>query len=197
MAGADRDKDVEQLLPWLANETLEGEEARAVEALTKESPAAAQDLEFMRGLRTQMKAEEAGNSPGELGWRRLQQQIARERGASMRGTRWRQCRRHRSGGASSCCRPASSAISGAGTGDHRGRRRRDAAGALCAYRKRDGDPRDVAADRWHDRRRAGLARRLSREDRRCGGPIRQLAAKALAALRARSDIVLQAEEEAP
>jgi hypothetical protein len=90
MAGADRDKDVEQLLPWLANETLEGEEARAAEALTKQSPAAAQDLEFMRGLRTQMKAAEAGNSPGQLGWRRLQQQIARERGAAMRGTRWRQ-----------------------------------------------------------------------------------------------------------
>jgi hypothetical protein len=90
MAGADRDKDVEQLLPWLANETLEGEEALAVEALTKQSPAAAQDLEFMRGLRAQMKDAEAGNSPGQLGWRRLQQQIARERGVAMRGTRWRQ-----------------------------------------------------------------------------------------------------------
>ena len=89
MAGADRDKEVEQLLPWLANETLEGEEARAVEALTKQAPEAAQDLEFLRGLRAQMKAAEAGNSPGELGWRRLQQQIARERGASMQGTRWR------------------------------------------------------------------------------------------------------------
>jgi hypothetical protein len=90
MAGADRDKDVEQLLPWLANETLEGEEARAVEALSKESPAAAKELEFLRGLRAQMKTADAGNSPGELGWRRLQQQIARERGASIRGTRWRQ-----------------------------------------------------------------------------------------------------------
>jgi hypothetical protein len=89
MAGADRDKDVEQLLPWLANETLEGEEARAVEALTKTSPAAAQDLEFMRGLRAQMKAEDAGNSPGALGWRRLQQQIARERAPAARGTGWR------------------------------------------------------------------------------------------------------------
>src|SRR5262247_2751105 len=90
MAGTDRDRDNEQLLPWLANETLEGEEARAAETLAKDSPAAARDLEFMRGLRAQMKTAEAGNSPGELGWRRLQQQIARERGASIRGPRWRQ-----------------------------------------------------------------------------------------------------------
>ena len=88
MAGTDHDKEAEQLLPWLANETLKGEEARAMEALAKESPAAAQDLEFMRGLRTQMKSMEAANSPGELGWRRLQQQIARERAPQMRGTRW-------------------------------------------------------------------------------------------------------------
>jgi len=88
MAGSDRDKEVEQLLPWLANESLEGEEARAADVLAKQSPAAAQDLEFMRGLRTQMKSMEAGNSPGDLGWRRLQQQIARERAPRMRGTRW-------------------------------------------------------------------------------------------------------------
>lgn len=89
MAGTDRDKEAEQLLPWLANETLKGEEARAMEALAKESPAAAQDLEFMRGLRTQMKSMETANSPGELGWRRLQQQIARERTSTVRGTGWR------------------------------------------------------------------------------------------------------------
>lgn len=88
MAGTDRDKEAEQLLPWLANETLKGEEARAMEALAKKSSAAARDLEFMRGLRTQMKTMEAANSPGELGWRRLQQQIARERAPRMRGTRW-------------------------------------------------------------------------------------------------------------
>lgn len=88
MAGADRDKETEQLLPWLANETLESEEARMAEALAKESPAAAQDVEFMRGLRTQMKSMAVGNSPGELGWRRVQQQIARERRPAMRGTRW-------------------------------------------------------------------------------------------------------------
>jgi anti-sigma-K factor RskA len=89
MAGTDRDRDNEQLLPWLANETLEGEEARAAEALAKDSPAAARDLEFMRGLRAQMKTLESGNSPGELGWRRLQQQIARERRPAMRGGGWR------------------------------------------------------------------------------------------------------------
>lgn len=89
MAGTDRDKEVEQLLPWLANETLAGEEARAAEALAKDSPPAAQDLAFMRGLRAQMKSQEAGNSPGELGWRRLQQQIARERRPAIRNTGWR------------------------------------------------------------------------------------------------------------
>jgi hypothetical protein len=88
MAG-DREKDIEQSLPWLANETLEGEEARMAEDLARESPAAARDLEFMRGLRAQMKTMDSGNSPGELGWRRLQQQIARERKAAVRGTGWR------------------------------------------------------------------------------------------------------------
>ena len=88
MAG-ERDKDIEQSLPWLANETLQGEEARAAETLAKESSMAAQDLEFMRGLRAQMKTMEAGNSPGALGWRRLQQQIARERRGAGGGTGWR------------------------------------------------------------------------------------------------------------
>jgi hypothetical protein len=88
MAG-DRDKDIEQSLPWLANETLQGEEARAAESLAKESSMAAQDLEFMRGLRAQMKTMEAGNSPGALGWRRLQQQIARERRGAGSGSGWR------------------------------------------------------------------------------------------------------------
>jgi len=50
---------------------------------------AAQDLEFMRGLRAQMKTMEAGNSPGALGWRRLQQQIARERRGAGSGAGWR------------------------------------------------------------------------------------------------------------
>jgi len=88
MAG-ERDKDTEQLLPWLANETLQGEEARAAETLAKESSMAAQDLEFMRGLRAQMKTMEAANSPGALGWRRLQQQIARDRRPAIRSTGWR------------------------------------------------------------------------------------------------------------
>ena len=88
MAG-ERDKDIEQSLPWLANETLQGEEARAAETLAKESSMAAQDLEFMRGLRAQMKTMEAANSPGAQGWRRLQQQIARERGPAIRSTGWR------------------------------------------------------------------------------------------------------------
>lgn len=88
MAG-DRDKDIEQSLPWLANETLEGEEARMAEALAQESPQAARDLEFMRGLRTQMKTMEAGNSPGVLGWRRLQQQITRERAPARSSAGWR------------------------------------------------------------------------------------------------------------
>jgi hypothetical protein len=88
MAG-DREKDIEQSLPWLANETLEGEEARMAEDLARESPAAARDLEFMRGLRAQMKTMDSGNSPGELGWRRLQQQIARERKGAVRGAGWR------------------------------------------------------------------------------------------------------------
>ena len=43
----------------------------------------------MRGLRTQMKTMEAGNSPGVLGWRRLQQQIARERAPARSSAGWR------------------------------------------------------------------------------------------------------------
>ena len=78
MAG-ERDKDIEKSLPWLANETLQGEEARAAETLAKESPMAAQDLEFMRRLRAQMKTMEAGNSPGALGWLLTENALKRRR----------------------------------------------------------------------------------------------------------------------
>jgi hypothetical protein len=88
MASADRDRKKEEILPWLANETLTEAEAREIRAHAESSPDAARELAFLRGLRTAIKSQPAARGPGELGWRRLQSQIGRERAAAARPSRW-------------------------------------------------------------------------------------------------------------
>ena len=72
------DRSEDELLPWLVNGTLTGDEKARVEAWL----AANQDSETLRGfdeaVREHVKAEQVG-SPGAFGLRRLQKAIARER----------------------------------------------------------------------------------------------------------------------
>ena len=72
------DAELEKLLPWYANGTLSDDERREVEAYLERSAEARAELAFLQGLRQQVKEEAIGNSPGELGWRRLQREIKRD-----------------------------------------------------------------------------------------------------------------------
>lgn len=71
-------QDIEALLPFLANETLEGAEREAVETAVAGDPQLASELAALRAIRHQMQAEEMDASPGELGLARLMRDIDRE-----------------------------------------------------------------------------------------------------------------------
>lgn len=68
------DEELETLLPWYANGTLDGEEAAAVEALLQRSENARRELAFLRALSDQINRE-TSPAPSELGWQRLRRQL--------------------------------------------------------------------------------------------------------------------------
>lgn len=70
-----KDDDLDRLLPWYVNGTLEGEERQAVEAYLERSADARDEVELLRQLRQQVKDQEFENSPGELGLQRLKREI--------------------------------------------------------------------------------------------------------------------------
>ncbi len=80
MSAMDR-KEIEALLVFLANDTLEGEERAEVEAAVAADPVLQSDLEALKRIRTEMQAEEFGRSPGEFGLARLMRDIDREKAA--------------------------------------------------------------------------------------------------------------------
>lgn len=71
------DEEVESLLPWYLNGTLEGEERRMVEELLGRSKGARQELEFLKALAGEVESESLP-PPSELGWRRLRRHIESE-----------------------------------------------------------------------------------------------------------------------
>lgn len=71
-------KDVEALLVFLANDTLEGDERRAVEAAVAADPVLQTELEALKRIRAEMQAEDLAHSPGEFGLARLMRDIDRE-----------------------------------------------------------------------------------------------------------------------
>ncbi|MBO6824842.1 MAG: hypothetical protein JJ879_01465 [Sneathiella sp.] len=71
----DTAKDLEQLLPFYANGTLEGIEKEAVEKRLQEDEAFRLELDYLKALRANIKAEDMGQSPGELGLARLHKAI--------------------------------------------------------------------------------------------------------------------------
>ncbi len=78
-----------ELLPWLANGTLEGDEREAVERHLAGCAACREELRFLQALRAGVKAGWAQESPGELGWARLRAAVRRERQAPEgRRRRW-------------------------------------------------------------------------------------------------------------
>jgi anti-sigma factor RsiW len=70
------ERDAEMLLPFYLNGTLSAEETDDVEQALTEHPELREELAFLRALREHMESQrDSTNSPGELGLRRLQQQL--------------------------------------------------------------------------------------------------------------------------
>lgn len=70
--------DALELLPFLANETLEAEERAALEALVADDAEMQAELAALRAIRDTMQAEDAGFSPGEIGLARLMRDVETE-----------------------------------------------------------------------------------------------------------------------
>lgn len=69
--------EIEALLPFLANGTLEGAERAEVEAAVAADPGLAADLAALRAARVSMQADDV-QSPGEFGLARLMREVGRD-----------------------------------------------------------------------------------------------------------------------
>ncbi|MCX4192333.1 anti-sigma factor family protein [Methylophaga sp. OBS1] len=70
-------EEVELLLPFYLNGTLDESEKQQVEQAFENHPALEEELNFLRELKTEVQAMPmANNSPGEMGLKRLQRQLA-------------------------------------------------------------------------------------------------------------------------
>jgi len=86
-----KDEALDLLLPWYVNGTLGAEERRQVEAYLERSSHARDEVDLLRQLRRQVKEEKIEHSPGELGLQRLKRAIkqdARQQPATVAGW-WR------------------------------------------------------------------------------------------------------------
>ena len=72
--------DIEELLPAMISDTLDGAKRKEIEELVAHSPELQQDVEFMTFLRQSIK-EQTEASPGELGLARLRKELALEKAA--------------------------------------------------------------------------------------------------------------------
>lgn len=68
-------QELDQLLPFYVNGTLEGSDKEAVEKRLREDEAFDQERMILEALRTKVKEQEVGESPGELGLARLKADI--------------------------------------------------------------------------------------------------------------------------
>ncbi|WP_171135041.1 hypothetical protein [Ruegeria sp. HKCCD7221] len=76
MTGPNRDDDeIQSLLVFLANDTLEGDERRAIERAVAANPELQAELAALKAARIQMQATEVGTSPGEFGLARLMRDV--------------------------------------------------------------------------------------------------------------------------
>ncbi len=72
-------EDIQQLLPFYVNGSLEGDEKALVEAALKENPSLQGEVAFLEKLRDEVKAQDGERSPGEFGLKRLQKSMAEDR----------------------------------------------------------------------------------------------------------------------
>lgn len=80
-------KDVQELLPWYVNGTLEEAEKQAVDEYLADHADAREDLEFLTTVRNTLQ-QRSVQSPGELGLKRLQRRIAQDRKATQKSRWW-------------------------------------------------------------------------------------------------------------
>ncbi|MDH3280876.1 MAG: hypothetical protein OEQ18_07080 [Gammaproteobacteria bacterium] len=81
------DKKIEELLPWHVNKTLEPESSRQVEEYLAGDADARADVEFLRAVRNTLK-DQTVQSPGELGLKRFQKQLAETRQVRSAARQW-------------------------------------------------------------------------------------------------------------
>ncbi len=79
----------DELLPWYANGTLEGEDRARVESHLAGCDRCRAEVEGLRELRAALKRGEAAEGPGELGRRRLRRTVAQERRRVRPRSLWR------------------------------------------------------------------------------------------------------------
>ncbi len=84
MTDQDR-REIEELLPFLANGTLEGAEKTRVEQAVAADANLAGELAALIAIRATMQAEEDTQSPGELGHARLMRALDKEASAPIKG----------------------------------------------------------------------------------------------------------------
>lgn len=72
-------KDIQDLLPFYVNGTLDSAEKARVEQAINDDPSLKGEAEFLEKLRGEVKAQAVENSPGELGLKRLQKALAEEK----------------------------------------------------------------------------------------------------------------------
>jgi len=77
-------REIEELLPFYVNGTLEGEELLLVENAVRDNPDLQEEVALLKRLQAEMCELPVENSPGELGLRRLQNALSQDRqGARM------------------------------------------------------------------------------------------------------------------
>lgn len=70
--------EIEALLVFLANDTLEGADRAAVEAAVADDPRLQAELEALKSIRSEMQAGAPASTPGEFGLARLMRDIDRD-----------------------------------------------------------------------------------------------------------------------
>jgi len=79
MADLPQKNSTDQLLPWYLNKTLSAEEhEEVVEYIKGKGKAGEAELLLLRRISEQAKSDDGIQSPGELGWKRLQKQVQNE-----------------------------------------------------------------------------------------------------------------------
>ncbi|WP_120495527.1 zf-HC2 domain-containing protein [Kiloniella sp. EL199] len=74
-------KEIEELLPFYVNGTLEGEELEVVKKALAEDEALREECTFLESMRDEVHNQDLGISPGGFGLKRLQRDLAKEKTA--------------------------------------------------------------------------------------------------------------------